>query len=197
MFGSRCSDHDSGSGGLWVSSLERIPGRLGILPREDADGAKLIARDDGRGGRRRIMWDVQGLKKKEISMHSKNRGARTGLVLVLMLATAGITGAAVAQAPAVDAACTGSLTMSFSPPVAFLLPPATGPFTVVGGTGTITTCVALDNGPSTGTFAYQLAGNLTCTSAGTATGTLNIEWADHSGSHVELTNLLLGFTSVG
>ncbi len=130
-------------------------------------------------------------------MHSKNRGARTGLILMLTLATAGITGAAAAQTPTVDATCTGSLTMNFSPPVAFLLPPATGPFTVVTGTGTITTCVALDEGPTTGTFAYQLTGHLTCTSAGTATGTLDIEWADHSGSHVELSNLLLGFSSAG
>ena len=131
-------------------------------------------------------------------MHSKNRGARTGLILMLTLATtAGITGAAAAQTPTVDATCTGSLTMNFSPPVAFLLPPATGPFTVASGTGTITTCVALDEGPTTGTLAYQLTGHLTCTSAGTATGTLDIEWADHSGSHVELSNLLLGFTSAG
>jgi hypothetical protein len=130
-------------------------------------------------------------------MHSKNRGARTGLALVLALAMAGITGAAAAQTPSVDATCVGSLTMSFSPPVAFLLPPATGPFTVVTGTGSITTCVALDGGPTTGTFSYQVQGNLTCTSAGTATGTLDIEWADDSESHVELTNLLLGLTSVG
>jgi hypothetical protein len=130
-------------------------------------------------------------------MDSRNRGARTGLALVLALATAGITGTAAAQEAAVDATCIGSLTMSFSPPVAFLLPPATGPFTVVTGTGSITTCVALDDGPTTGTFAYQVQGNLTCTSAGTATGTLDIEWADETESHVELTNLLLGFTSVG
>jgi len=130
-------------------------------------------------------------------MHSRSRGARTGLALVLALAAAGITGAAAAQEPAVDATCAGSLTMNFSPPVAFLLPPATGPFTVVTGTGSITTCAALDGGPTTGTFAYQVQGNLTCTSAGTATGTLDIEWADHTGSHVELTNLVLGFTSVG
>ncbi len=130
-------------------------------------------------------------------MHSKSRGARTGLALVLALATAGITNVAAAQSAGVDATCAGSLTMSFSPPVAFLLPPATGPFTVVTGTGSLTTCVALDNGPSTGTFTYQVQGNLTCTSAGTATGTLDIVWADASASHVELTNLLLGFTSVG
>jgi hypothetical protein len=130
-------------------------------------------------------------------MDSRNRGARMGLALVLALATAGITGTAAAQEPAVDATCAGSLTMSFSPPVAFLLPPATGPFTVVTGTGSITTCLALGGGPTTGTFAYQVQGNLTCTSAGTATGTLDIEWADDTESHVVLTNLLLGFTSVG
>ena len=127
-------------------------------------------------------------------MDSRSRGARTGLALVLALATAGI---AAAQEAAVDATCAGSLTMNFSPPVAFLLPPATGPFTVVTGTGSITTCVALDEGATTGTFAYQVQGHLTCTSAGTATGTLDIEWADETESHVELTNLLLGFTSVG
>ncbi len=128
-------------------------------------------------------------------MHSKSRGARTGLALVLALATAGITDVATAQEPVVGATCAGSLTMSFSPPVAFLLPPAQGPFTVVTGTGSLTTCVALDDGPTTGTFAYQVSGHLTCTSAGTATGTLDIVWADDSESHVELTNLLLGFTS--
>jgi len=130
-------------------------------------------------------------------MHSKTRVARTGLALVLALASAGITRSAAAQAPSVDATCVGSLTMSFSPPVAFLLPPATGPFSVVTGTGSITTCAALDGGATTGTFAFELSGHLTCTSAGTATGTLDIEWADASESHVELTNLLLGFTSVG
>ncbi len=130
-------------------------------------------------------------------MHSKTRIAGVALALVLTLATAGITGRAAAQAPSVDATCTGALTMNFSPPVMFLLPPATGPFSVVTGTGTITTCVALDNGPTTGTFTYQVSGTLTCTSAGTSTGTLDIVWADASQSHVELTNLLLGFTSAG
>jgi hypothetical protein len=131
-------------------------------------------------------------------MQSKTRLARTGLALVLALATAGIAAEmAAAQAPSVDATCAGSLTMNFSPPVAFLLPPATGPFTVVTGTGSITTCAALDGGPTTGTFAYQVSGTLTCTSAGTSTGTLDIVWADASQSHVELTNLLLGFTSAG
>ena len=130
-------------------------------------------------------------------MNSRSRGARTGLALVLAMAAVGITGTAAAQEAAVDATCAGSLTMNFSPPVAFLLPPATGPFTVVTGTGSITTCVAPDGAPTTGTFAYQVQGNLTCTSAGTATGTLDIEWADHTASHVVLTNLLLGFTSAG
>jgi hypothetical protein len=104
---------------------------------------------------------------------------------------------AAAQELVLDATCTASITLNFSPPAMLVLPPAQGPHATATGGGAITTCVVLDEGATTGTVTYSLEGNLTCTSAANVAGTLDIVWADDTESHAEVTTFLLGLGSVG
>jgi hypothetical protein len=122
------------------------------------------------------------------------KAQKFALLLTLFALTAS---AASAQAPVFDATCTASITLNFSPPAMLVLPPNPLPYTVVTGGGTITNCAVLDGGPTTGTITYTLDGNLSCTSAENAAGTLDIVWSDNSQSNAEVTSLLLGLTSVG
>jgi hypothetical protein len=88
--------------------------------------------------------------------------------------------------------------LNFSPPATEPLPPpATGPLTTSTGTGTITTCVVSDGGATTGTFTYNLTGNLTCLSAENITGTLQIDWADGTTSQATVTGLVTSLGSAG
>jgi len=116
------------------------------------------------------------------------------LLLTLFVLSASV---ASAQAPVLDASCTASITLHFSPPAMLVLPPNPLPFTTVTGGGTITNCAVLDGGPTSGTITYTLDGNLSCTSAENAAGTLDIVWSDNTQSNADVTSLLLGLTSVG
>jgi hypothetical protein len=118
------------------------------------------------------------------------------LTLLLSAASLGFVQVASAQLP-LDATCTASITLNFSPPAMLVLPPNPLPFTTVTGGGTITNCVVLDNGPTTGTISFTLDGNLSCISAENAAGTLDIVWSDNTQSNAEVTSLLLGLSSVG
>ncbi len=102
-----------------------------------------------------------------------------------------------AQPPLVDATCTASITLNFDPPARLVLPPTPAPHTTVTGGGAVTACVALDGGPTMGTVTYSLAGDLTCTSAASFAGTLDIVWTDDTESHADITTLLFGLGSVG
>lgn len=117
--------------------------------------------------------------------------------LTLAMAVVLCASPAAAQELVLDATCTASITLNFSPPATFGLPLAPAPYTTVTGGGTISNCVVLDEGATTGTITYSLAGNLTCTSATNAVGTLDIVWADETESHAEITTLLFGLGSVG
>jgi hypothetical protein len=119
------------------------------------------------------------------------------LTLSLTAASLGVAEVASAQAPVLDATCTASIVLNFSPPAMLVLPPNPLPFTTVTGGGTITNCVALNGGPTTGTISYSLDGNLSCISAENADGTLDIVWSDNTHSYADVTSLLLGLSSVG
>jgi hypothetical protein len=119
--------------------------------------------------------------------------ALTSLLAAVVVCCAG---PASAQLP-LDASCIGSVTLNFSPPAMLVLPPTPAPYATSTGGGTITNCLALDEGPTSGTFTYSLTGNLTCTSAENVLGTLDIVWADDTESHAEVTTLALGLGSVG
>jgi hypothetical protein len=114
----------------------------------------------------------------------------------LLLAAAVVLCASPASAQ-IDALCTASITLNFDPPAMIVLPPATAPHTVATGGGTITGCVALDEGPTAGTFTFELEGNMTCTSTENISGTLDIVWADNTESNTEVTTLALNLGSVG
>lgn len=119
---------------------------------------------------------------------------RRRLFVPLSAMALGLTGLVVgvgspAYAVGLDATCTASITLNFSPPATQPLPPATGPASTSTGSGTITTCVIPAGGATTGTFTYSLAGNLTCTSAQNITGVLDIAWSDATTSHAAITGL--------
>ncbi len=123
--------------------------------------------------------------------------ARAGLAALLMLIALPVDGAATAHAAVVDGTCVASVTINFDPPATEPLPPSPGPHSTSTGTGTIATCVVTDGGATTGTFTYQLQGNLTCTSSQNVTGTLDIDWAGASHSHATVTSLLINLGSLG
>jgi hypothetical protein len=113
--------------------------------------------------------------------------------VVLLTVLAGVATslpASPAGAAALDGTCVASVALHFSPPASQPLPLAPAPAATVTGTGTIATCVLPGGGPTTGTFSYALAGNLTCTSAENVTGTLDITWADASDTHATVSGLL-------
>lgn len=114
----------------------------------------------------------------------------------LLLATAVIWCAQPASAQ-LDALCVASVTLNFDPPARLVLPPTPAPHSTASGSGTISNCVVLDGGPTTGTFTYSLEGNLTCTSAENVFGTVDIVWADNTVSYAEITTLVLDLGSVG
>lgn len=116
------------------------------------------------------------------------------LITALTIATTG----APAHAAGGDATCAARVTISYSPPVTQPVPPASGPQTTITGSGSITACAVTDGGATTGTFAYQLTvSSLTCTSAGSGTGTLTISWADGTSSDATLANLLPAAGAIG
>lgn len=117
-------------------------------------------------------------------------------VWILLLATAMVWCASPAAAQ-LDATCVASITLNFSPPARLVLPPTPAPHSTATGGGTITHCVATDGGPTAGTFTFSLEGDLTCTSAENIAGTVNIVWADNTGSDAEITTLALNLGSVG
>jgi hypothetical protein len=96
-----------------------------------------------------------------------------------------------------DASCLASITLNFDPPAKLVLPPAPPPLSTVAGSGTISGCVVLDGGPTTGAFTFSLTGNLSCTSAESISGTLEIVCSDDTDSHAEVTGLLMDLGSVG
>ena len=83
------------------------------------------------------------------------------------------------------------------PPARLVLPPTPAPHSTVTGGGTITNCVALGGGPTTGTFTFSLEGNVTCTSTENIVGTVDIVWADNSVSYADITTLALNLGSLG
>ncbi len=125
------------------------------------------------------------------------RAALAALLLAGTCLTVGVAGAVPAHAVSVDGTCTGSVTLTFSPPATEPLPPSSGPATTSTGAGTITTCVFPGGGATTGTFTYALTGNLTCTTAQNVTGTLDIAWADATTSHATVTSLIPGLGTAG
>jgi hypothetical protein len=104
------------------------------------------------------------------------------LTVPLLLAASLAAGAAPANAATVDGTCVASIALNFSPPVTGLVLPTPAPVTTSTGSGTITTCVFPGGGATTGTFSYDLTGNLTCVSAQNVTGTLTIARADDTSS---------------
>jgi hypothetical protein len=130
-------------------------------------------------------------------MRSPRTLIRAALTAPLMLTAILLAGAAPSHAAVVDGTCVASITLNFSPPATEPLPPSPGPASTATGNGTITACVVTDGGATTGTFTYQLQGNLTCTSSQNVTGTLDIDWADGSRSHATVTSLLINLGSVG
>jgi len=115
---------------------------------------------------------------------------------ILLLATAMVWCASPASAQ-LDATCVASITLNFDPPARLVLPPAPAPHSTSTGGGTITNCMVLDGGPTTGTFTYSLEGDLTCTSATNVAGTVDILWADNTVSYADITTLALNLGSVG
>ena len=120
----------------------------------------------------------------------------TVTITSLLLAMAMVWCASPASAQ-IDALCTASMTMNFDPPATFVLPPAPAPHTIGTGGGPITNCTVFDQGPTTGTFTFELEGDMTCTSTDNVFGTLDIVWADNTESHADVTTLVLNFGSVG
>lgn len=118
------------------------------------------------------------------------------LLTFALLITAVVLCASPASAQ-IDALCTASVTLNFDPPATVVLPPTPAPHTTSTGGGTITECVVFDGGPTTGTFTFELEGEMTCSSAENVEGTLDIVWADNTESHTEVTTLLLNLGSAG
>ena len=116
------------------------------------------------------------------------RARFTFAALLLIMALVWCASPASAQ---IDALCTASVTLNFDPPATVVLPPTPAPHTTSTGGGTITECVVFDGGPTTGTFTFELEGEMTCSSAENIEGTLDIVWADNTESHTEVTTLLL------
>ncbi|MES1244763.1 MAG: hypothetical protein ABUT39_24360 [Acidobacteriota bacterium] len=96
-----------------------------------------------------------------------------------------------------DATCVASMTINFDPPAMIVLPPNPAPLTTGTGGGTITGCVVSDQGPTTGTFTFELEGNMTCTSTENIVGTVDIVWSDNTESHAEVTTFVLDLGSAG
>lgn len=96
-----------------------------------------------------------------------------------------------------DATCVASITLNFDPPAMVVLPPTPAPYTTATGGGTITACVVLDEGPTTGTFTFELEGDMTCTSTDNIVGTLEVVWSDNTESYAEITTLALDLGSIG
>lgn len=96
-----------------------------------------------------------------------------------------------------DATCVASITLNFDPPARIVLPPTPAPHTTATGGGTITACVVSDEGPTTGTFTFELEGEMTCTSTDNIVGTLDVVWSDSSESHTEVTTFVLDLGSAG
>jgi hypothetical protein len=115
---------------------------------------------------------------------------------ILLLVTAVVWCASPASAQ-LDGTCAASITLNFNPPARIVLPPAPAPHSTATGSGTITNCVVTDGGPTTGTFTYSLAGDLTCTSAANVAGTVDIRWADNTVSYADITTLALNLGSAG
>jgi hypothetical protein len=113
-----------------------------------------------------------------------------------LLATAMVWCASPASAQ-IDALCTASITLNFDPPARLVLPTAPAPHTTATGGGTITNCVLFDGGPTTGTFTFELEGEMSCTSTDNIVGTLDIVWADNTESFTDVTTLVLNLGSVG
>ncbi|HSK78979.1 MAG TPA: hypothetical protein VLQ45_21175 [Thermoanaerobaculia bacterium] len=116
---------------------------------------------------------------------------------LLLAASAMVWCASPASAQLLDATCVASITLNFDPPARLVLPPTPAPHTTATGGGTITNCVALDGGPTTGTFTFSLEGDMTCTSTENIVGTLDIVWADNTVSYAEITTLALNLGSLG
>src|SRR6185295_14886977 len=121
---------------------------------------------------------------------------RAHLTFALLLVTALVWCASPASAQ-LDASCAASITLNFNPPARLVLPPTPAPHTTATGGGTITNCVVLDGGPTTGTFTFSLEGNMTCTSTENIVGTLDVVWADNTVSYTEITALAINLGSVG
>ena len=115
---------------------------------------------------------------------------------LLLLATAVVCCASPASAQ-LDATCVASITLNFNPPARLVLPPAPAPHSTATGGGTITNCVALDEGPTAGTFTFSLEGDLTCTSTANIAGTVDIAWANNTVSYADITTLALNLGSLG
>jgi hypothetical protein len=81
------------------------------------------------------------------------------------------------------------MTINYSPSVTQPLPPNPGPASTATGGGTITACVLPGGGATSGTFTFQLSGNLTCSTAQNVTGQLDITWADSTTSKTVVTGL--------
>ena len=118
------------------------------------------------------------------------------LLIFALLITAVVLCASPASAQ-LDAICIASITLNFDPPALIVLPPNPAPHTTATGGGTISGCVALDEGPTTGTFTFELEGEMSCTSTDNIEGTLDITWADDTESHTEVTTLLINLGSAG
>ncbi len=114
--------------------------------------------------------------------------------VLLVMAAAWCAKPAAAQ---LDASCLASITLNFDPPAKLVLPPAQPPLSTAAGGGTISGCVVLDGGSTTGTFTFSLTGDLSCTSAENISGTLEIVWADDTDSQAEVSGLLMDLGSVG
>ena len=121
---------------------------------------------------------------------------RANFLWALLLATALLWCASPASAQ-LDATCVASITLNFDPPARLVLPPTPAPHSTATGGGTITHCVVLDQGPTTGTFTFSLEGELTCTSTENIVGTVDIVWADNTVSYADVTTLALNLGSVG
>ena len=93
---------------------------------------------------------------------------------LLLAASAMVWCASPASAQLLDATCVASITLNFDPPARLLLPTTPAPHTTATGGGAITNCVALEGGPTTGTFTFSLDGDMTCTSTENIVGTVDV-----------------------
>ncbi|MFD5142679.1 hypothetical protein [Streptomyces sp. NPDC058401] len=116
----------------------------------------------------------------------------TLLTAPLITAALLLCGVTPATAAGLDGTCTATINLGFTPPVTGVLLPSPAPVTHGTGNGTITTCVIPGGGATTGTFTYDLTGNLTCVTAQNITGTFDITWADTTTSHATVTGLIPG-----